>query len=480
MKMKGLLGIFVAALTGGLVAFGVSTKLIGDQESAAIVNERPVEFVSAPKVVTVPGTSLDFTVAASNTVNSVVHIKTQYQVSQKQNAWFEMFEVPGQLAQSSGSGVIIKSNGYIVTNNHVIDGASDIEVVMNDNRSFEAKLVGKDPATDLAILKINAKGLPAVPFGNSDNLKIGEWVLAVGNPFSLTSTVTAGIVSAKGRNINLLDVDPERKIFPIESFIQTDAAVNPGNSGGALVDTDGDLIGINTAIASRTGSYSGYSFAVPSSIVKKVANDIMEFGEVQRAFIGVSISDLSQEIADDLGFDQVSGVFVRGLTPGGAAAEVGIETGDVILSVEDAEVNSVASLQEKVNQFRPGDKVRVKVKRENDVLDYLVTLRNQEGVTELSENLSASRIRTEGAWLEALTSTELDELSLSNGVKLKKDDEGRFRRAGIREGFIITKIDKKKVEKPMDVDQLLSAKEGGVLIEGIYPNGTKAYYGFGL
>ncbi|NND77950.1 MAG: PDZ domain-containing protein [Flavobacteriales bacterium] len=479
MKFKGLLGIFVAALTGGLVAFGVSKKMMSEQETV-VVQEQPVEFVSAPKLVSVPGTSLDFTVAASNTVNSVVHIKTNYEVPERRNSWFEMFEMPGQIAQSSGSGVIIKSNGYIVTNNHVIDGASDIEVMLNDNRTYEAKLVGTDPATDLAILKIKASGLTAVPFGNSDNLKIGEWVIAVGNPFSLTSTVTAGIVSAKGRNINLLAVDPERKVFPIESFIQTDAAVNPGNSGGALVNTEGNLIGINTAIASRTGSYSGYSFAVPSSIVKKVANDIMEFGEVQRAFIGVSIQDIDQSIADELGFDQVSGVFVRGLTPGGAAAEVGIETGDVILSVEGDKVNTVAALQEKVNQFRPGDKVNVKVKRSDEVLNYAVTLRNNEGGTQLSDELSSNRIKAEGAWLEALTQREMDALSISNGVKLKKDEDGKFRRAGIREGFIITKIDKNIVEKPKDVDQMLSSKEGGVLIEGMYPNGTKAYYGFGL
>ena len=480
MKVKGLIGIFIAAIFGGIVAVGISNKIF-NQEEAKVEESQPVAFVNAPKIIAPVGTTLDFTVAAENTVNSVVHIKTEYEIPTNQpNSWFEMFESPNQKAQSSGSGVIIKDNGYIVTNNHVIEDASNIKVILNSNKSYDAKLVGRDPATDLAILKISASGLPAVPFGNSDQLKIGEWVLAVGNPFSLTSTVTAGIVSAKGRNINLLEVDPDRKIFPIESFIQTDAAVNPGNSGGALVDTYGNLVGINTAIASRTGSYSGYSFAVPSSIVKKVANDIMEFGEVQRAFIGVSISDLNQEVSEELGVDEVSGVYVRGLSQGGAAAEVGIETGDIILKVEGTEVNSVASLQEKVSQYRPGDEIDVLVKRKNQIKDFVVTLRSGEGKTTLSESLDSEKIKAEGAWLEAVPEQTLKELSLSNGVKLKRDEEGRFRRAGIRDGFIITKIDKQNVEKPKDVDQLLSAKEGGVLIEGIYPNGTKAYYGFGL
>jgi len=480
MKVKGLIGIFIAAIFGGIIAVGISNKIF-NKEEVKIEQAEPVAFVNAPKLIAPSGTTLDFTVAAENTVNSVVHIKTVYEVSSNQpNSWFDLFEAPNQRAQSSGSGVIIKGNGYIVTNNHVIEDASEINVILNNNKSYDAKLVGRDPATDLAILKINASGLPAVPFGNSDQLKIGEWVLAVGNPFSLTSTVTAGIVSAKGRNINLLEVDPDRKIFPIESFIQTDAAVNPGNSGGALVDMYGNLVGINTAIASRTGSYSGYSFAVPSSIVKKVANDIMEFGEVQRAFIGVSISDLNQEISEELGVEEVSGVFVRGLSPGGAAAEVGIETGDIILKVEGTEVNSVASLQEKVSQFRPGDEIDVLVKRKKQIKEFVVTLRSGEGKTTLTESLDAEKVKTEGAWLEVVPQQTLKELSLSNGVKLKRDEEGRFRRAGIRDGFIITKIDKQKVEKPKDVDQLLSAKEGGVLIEGVYPNGTKAYYGFGL
>ncbi|MEM7163438.1 MAG: trypsin-like peptidase domain-containing protein [Bacteroidota bacterium] len=478
MKGKGLIGIFIAALFGGIIAVGVSNKIFNNEIRVEERSE-PVQFVTSPKIVSSTG-SLDFTLAAENTVNSVVHIKTVYEMNDQPQSWFDMFQMPNQRAQSSGSGVIIKDNGYIVTNNHVIEDADEIKVILNNNKSYDAKLIGTDPATDLAILKINEKNLPSVPFGNSDQLKIGEWVLAVGNPFSLTSTVTAGIVSAKGRNINLLEVDPDRKIFPIESFIQTDAAVNPGNSGGALVDTNGNLVGINTAIASRTGSYSGYSFAVPSSIVKKVANDLMEYGEVQRAFIGVSISDLNQEIAEDLGVDDVSGVFVRGLTPGGAAAEVGIESGDIILEVEGTLVNSVASLQEKVSQFRPGDQIEVLVKRNRELKDFKVTLRSSEGSTTLAATFDANRLKSEGAWLEAVPQETLKKLDLSNGVKLSRDEGGRFRRAGIREGFIITKIDKERVEKPKDVDQLLSAKEGGVLIEGTYPDGTKAYYGFGL
>jgi len=317
-------------------------------------------------------------------------------------------------------------------------------------------------------------------FGNSDEVRVGEWVLAVGNPFNLTSTVTAGIVSAKARNINLLDYDPNKSIFPVESFIQTDAAVNPGNSGGALVNTNGELIGINTAIASYTGSYSGYSFAVPSSIVRKVTRDLLDYGDVQRAYIGVSISDLDQETADEQNISDLDGVYIKGLVPGGAAADVGIEQGDIIKQVGGQQVRSVTQLQERISTYRPGDEVEILVKRGNKLLSYAVVVRDRDGNTTIvpkDKSVSASSM---GALFEELTKSELESLNIESGVRMKKDSGGRFRRAGIKDGFIITRIDKKVITKPEDVTALLDAKEGGVLIEGIYPNGTVAYYGFGM
>jgi len=249
-----------------------------------------------------------------------------------------------QLRQGAGSGVIISADGYIVTNNHVVEGADKISVHLNDNRMYEGKLIGRDPSTDLALLKIDASDLATVPYGNSDAVRVGEWVLAVGNPMNLTSTVTAGIVSAKARNINLLQYDASRDIFPLESFIQTDAAVNPGNSGGALVNVSGELVGINTAIASTTGMYTGYSFAIPVNIVQKVANDLLEFGSVQRAYIGVSIRDIDQVLANEVGLDRIRGVYVNGITDGGAAQHAGMKTGDVIVKVGSIDVNNVPQL----------------------------------------------------------------------------------------------------------------------------------------
>ncbi|MDA0714425.1 MAG: PDZ domain-containing protein, partial [Bacteroidetes bacterium] len=310
--------------------------------------------------------------------------------------------------------------------------------------------------------------------------RIGEWVLAVGNPFNLTSTVTAGIVSAKGRNINILDFDPNREIFPVESFIQTDAAVNPGNSGGALVNTRGELIGINTAIASRTGSYSGYSFAVPSSIVQKVTHDLLEFGNVQRAYIGVSIAELNQELADRLGIEDVAGVYVRGLTEGGAAAIVGIREGDIIYMVAGKRVNHVPELQEHVSRYRPGDKLKVTVKRGNDLLEYDVTVTDRYGNTTVDTSARSANVRTKDAVFEVVGKQELERLNIAMGVRLSQDLNGRFSILIRNSGFIITRINKKTIEKPEDVVSLLEPKEGGVLIEGVYPNGTVAYYGFGM
>jgi Do/DeqQ family serine protease len=380
---------------------------------------------------------------------------------------------------STGSGVIISDNGFICTNNHVINNAEKVEVTLNNNKTFTAEIIGKDPNTDLALLKIEETGLPYITYGNSDEVKVGQWALAVGNPFNLTSTVTAGIISAKGRNINALEANAGRGNYPIESFIQTDAAVNPGNSGGALVNTAGELIGINSAIASNTGSYAGYSFAVPVNIVKKVMADLSEFGTVQRAFIGVSIREIDNKLAEEKNLTLYQGVYVAGLTEGGAADNAGIKEGDIITKIGDTKVNSSPELQEQVSKFRPGDKVNVTVVREGKEKVLALMFKNKNNNTDLMKKEKMSVVKALGAVFEPISNEEMQRLRISNGLKVKQLGQGKLANSGIKEGFIITSIDKKAVNDLEDLG-FLETKKGGVLIEGVYPNGFRAYYGFGL
>lgn len=470
------------AFTGGMAGAGLMNRF---QQNNQVHNldgytgRQPVRTVSY----TGPGVPpTDFTSAAEATVSSVVHVKTTYARQQGYpSQFFDPFNffwgnpVPQQpqQQQSSGSGVIISEDGYIVTNHHVIDQAEEVQVTLDDKKSYTARVVGTDPSTDLALLKVDAKGLAFSSFGNSDDVRVGEWVLAVGNPFNLTSTVTAGIVSAKARNIHIM---PDQK-FPIESFLQTDAAVNPGNSGGALVNTRGELIGINAAIASNTGSYAGYSFAIPVNIVKKVVDDLIEFGTVQRGFIGVSIRDLDAEFAREKSIKTLNGVFVSGLTDGGAAKSAGLEEGDIITSINGVPIKSSPELQEQVGRYRPGDKISVTVIRDNEQKVIPVVLRNKEGNTKVLKNETASLL---GAALEVAADTELARLGLEHGVKVKDLQTGKLKSAGLKEGFIITSIDNRPVKSVQEVTQYLDSKKGGVLIEGVYPNGMQAYYGFGM
>ena len=480
--MKKLLGSFLMACVGGAVAFVLFHYTQPDApapEQQVIYDNTPVRYT----LYSGENASMDFTAAAEMSVNSVVHVKTETTVqSQFNNPWFEYFgfDTSPQVQRGSGSGVIISNDGYLITNYHVIEGAQKIVVSLNNNTTYDANIVGTDPATDLAVLKIDANNLPALRFGDSDGVRIGEWVLAVGNPFDLTSTVTAGIVSAKARNINLLRGDMSREIFPIESFIQTDAAVNPGNSGGALVNTRGELIGINTAIASRTGSYAGYSFAVPSSIVSKVAADLMEFGIVQRAFIGVRIQEVTQDIARENGLSRIEGVYVNGLTEAGAAAEAGIEEGDIILRIGTNVVKTVPELQEQISRYRPGDRVDVAVWRDKKERIIPVVLRNQNGNTELRDAAIENARTALGAQLKEVKPELMKELGISGGAQVAVLGSGKLAEAGIQQNFIITRIDGKSVNSPDDVLKTLQSKSGGVLVEGIYPNGRKAYYGFGM
>lgn len=484
--MKHFWSTLLIAVAGGGVSLLLYTTLVKENVKDTSNTSSYVDIPQFTKVSTasVPLGTMDFTAAAEMSIDAVVHVKTEYVPQTYYNPWSEFFGgrryYQAEPAKSAGSGVIISPDGYVVTNNHVIQEAQKIEVTLNDLKTYEATVVGTDPSTDLALLKIDDNELPFLSFGSSDDIRVGEWVLAVGNPFNLTSTVTAGIVSAKARNINLLQYDPNSDQFPIESFIQTDAAVNPGNSGGALVNAAGDLIGINTAIASKTGSYSGYAFAIPASIVQKVTNDLFEYGSVQRAFIGVSIADITNDLALSEKLSSRAGAFVRGLTDGGAAADAGIEPGDIITKVNDKEVKNVTQLQEQIGRFRPGDNVVVGVLRNDKEMFFNVTLRNQYGNTEIKKKSEVTAAAAFGATFETADANTMKRLRLNSGVAVNNITEGSIRNAGIKNGFIITKIDKKRVTSPEDVTQMLEKSKGGVLIEGIYPNGTVAYYGFGL
>ncbi len=485
--MKKIVSVFAIASIGGLTALSLHHLLENSKpQPSQITHQVPVKFANSTVT---PETAIDFTAAAASSVHAVVNVKTTYSLESQQNQYHydplrdffgQRTPRPQEAPMATGSGVIVTEDGYIITNNHVVDGAEKIEITLNDKRSYTAEVIGKDPATDLALLRIKEKNLPFILYGNSDNVKVGEWVLAVGNPFNLTSTVTAGIISAKGRNINILENDQSKGQFPIESFIQTDAAVNPGNSGGALVNTKGELVGINSAIASNTGSYTGYSFAIPVNLARKVVADLVEFGEVQRAFIGVSIRDLDSKLAGEKSIKEIKGVYVNGLTTGGSAEEAGIKEGDVITKVGDVDVNNVPELQEQVSRYRPGDKVNVTLKRNNQEKIMHVVLKNKNGTTDKVEKPKVEVVSALGATFENLNEEDMKKLNIANGLKITKLNAGKLLSAGIREGFIITGVDKKKINAVEDLKTALENKKGGVLIEGIYPNGMRAYYGFGM
>jgi len=485
--MKQTLKLLGIAFLGGLIALGGNQLLDKPHQKSKIISineqniqpQQAVHFASSN--IGTSGAPVDFTEAAEKSVHAVVYILSEF--NRKSSVYDDYFSpndffFRGQpnIIRASGSGVILSSDGYIVTNNHVIQEASKVTVTLNDKREYEAKIIGTDPSTDLALLKIDETNLPYLVFGNSDQVKIGEWVLAVGNPFNLTSTVTAGIISAKARNINILGSKTS-----IESFLQTDAVVNPGNSGGALVDTQGKLIGVNAAIASRTGSYVGYSFAIPVSIVKKVVNDLKEFGSVRRAYIGVSIQNINSKLAKKLNLDSIKGVYVEGVVEGGAAEKAGIKPGSIVTKIEGTEVNSSSELLEKVGMHRPGDKINVTTINDGKEESFDVVLSDLYGNTSMSSNHNETAVnKLLGAKFENIDNNTKQALSIKNGVAVTDVTDGLFRQAGIRKGFIITKIDQVSVKTPDDIGKILSKKKGGVLIEGIYPNGIKAFYGFGI
>lgn len=476
LKELGIL-VAVAAVSAGVSCLYV--KHYGNNEKIIIqeTQQAPVQY----SAYTHDGEPVDFTYAADKSVNAVVHVMTTYEVQQSQmsDPFLEYFfgernfQQAPQKRQASGSGVILSKDGYIVTNNHVVDGAAQVNVVLNDKRQFKAQIVGTDPTTDLALLKVDADDLPTLPIGNSDNLKVGEWVLAVGNPFNLTSTVTAGIVSAKARNINILSGD-----MKIESFIQTDAAVNPGNSGGALVNTRGELVGINAAIASQTGSYTGYAFAIPTSIMSKVVADLKEYGTVQRALLGVQIRDIDADFAKEKNLETMEGAYVASVGSQSAASDAGIKEGDIITHVSGNKVKTVSELQEKISRFRPGDKVQITLLRNGKQETVSVTLKNMMGNTNVVKNYDTKQL---GATLTPLTDKQKSNLGINYGLQVTSVEKGgRFQQAGIPKGYIILRINNQKVTSTTDVESIISTLKGEqekvLFISGILPNGKVVYY----
>jgi serine protease Do len=479
MKSLGFFALVVAVS----VATNLTTNFVSHTNEGFNNQENSLpssyaKFASASKAM-----ETDFTVAAELSVHAVVHVKTKTPAKMQQfgggfnDPFFQYFfgqpqqrpqEMPMQ--EASGSGVIITKDGYIVTNNHVVDQSAEIEVTLNDKRTFKAKVIGTDPNTDIALIKIEAANLPIIAFGNSDSLKVGEWVLAVGNPFNLTSTVTAGIVSAKARNINIINSQ-----MKIESFIQTDAAVNPGNSGGALVNTRGELVGINTAIASQTGSYAGYAFAVPVSIVKKVVGDLRQYGVVQRALLGVEISDINDKLSKDKNLKTLEGAYVGKVSDNSAAKKAGVKEGDIINNINGIPVKSVTELQEQIARYRPGDKITIVVLRGDKEEKLNVELKNRQGNTGVV--LSEKSNDVLGATYKEISDKMKQQLGLDYGIEIKSLSKGKFSDAGIKPGYIILKINGQIIKSEDDVQAAFDAainngeSEKILFITGLYSNG---------
>lgn len=477
--------VAVAAAVGGVTAWTVTRNT--EQQIAYI--EREVERtpqLGAQFTAYEQGKYPDLTYAAENAVKAVVNIEAVQEVAvRRPQGWdpfLEFFGLPQGYGEgrpevrerkAGGSGVIISEDGYIVTNNHVVDEATKLRVTLNDGRSFEATLVGKDPATDVALIKIEAEGLPTLAFGSSDALRLGEWVLAIGSPFDLRQTITAGIVSAKARTLGVIPSE-----FRIESFIQTDAAVNPGNSGGALVNTHGELVGINTVIKSSTGSYIGYSFAVPETIVKKVVTDLKEFGVVQRALLGITYRAIDQEFIDSMGKElsitEPGGIYVASVVEGGAASEAGIRKGDIITHIDGVKIVDGSTLQEQIGRHRPNDRVKISAKREGAVKHFEATLRNVSGKTELLTRESVDVVEVLGAKFVDASEELCRKLEIRGGVQVASLKESGFlARARVKRGFVITHINDQAVYTVADLRKITDKVRS---VDGIYPDGRAASY----
>jgi Do/DeqQ family serine protease len=471
MKKRQLILIVLLSLVASFSGAYIFKTFFNDSSIVLIENDNktPTRAVNAESLANLEN---GFVAASKKSTPSVVFIKTESQY-QRNSFWgfdFDPFGSIGKVA-STGSGVIVTQDGYIITNHHVVQNADKIEVVLSDSKkTLAAELIGTDPSSDLALLKINAKNLTNIEFQNSDNVEIGQWVLAVGNPFNLTSTVTAGIVSAKGRNINIVNNQ-----FPIESFIQTDAAINPGNSGGALVDLNGNLIGVNTAIASKTGSYVGYGFAIPSNIVAKTIKDLKEYGEVQRGFLGVDVVDIDGDISEKLGVER--GVLIKRVTGTNSFSDTKLQAGDVITKIDGKEVDSKATFDELLSYQRPGDLTKVEVVRDATKKEFDIKLVNKEGTTELIKKESVQS-STLGAEFELISKLEKQTYKVENGIKVFNITNGKIRKMNIPEGFIFTKVNQKEFGNLDDFIAFLEQVKGQIRIEGISPNGAKQYLSF--
>ena len=473
---KGIMVVLLSALVGGLTAFAVVKSASHEPDNIVVSSDGATYRTVNLSMSDYP----DFTYAAESAVDAVVYVKVKAKesVARVPNSIFDFFFGYGGTPQEqekigSGSGVIIREDGYIVTNNHVVEGATDIEVTLTNNKTFSAKLIGTDPATDVALIKVEAQGLPTIPFGDSDKLRLGEWVLAIGSPYDLRSTITAGIISAKGRSMPNYDGE-----FRIESFIQTDAAVNPGNSGGALVDKSGNLVGINTAIISQTGSYAGYSFAIPSNIVKKIAYDLIDYGSVKRAILGVTMRPLDDKTAKDLKLSSLDGVYIVEVSKGSAAEEAGVKAGDVLIAVDSVAVKSASAVQEVINGFRPGDKAELTVIRSGNEKKLTVTFKGTA-----SENGSVDEdgaVAFYGAKIKKAPKETLEALGVDHGVEIVSVGPGKIMDAGVSEGFIILYVNDQPVNKPQDVMDIVKKTKRAVFIEGITSYGKPSYFGFGI
>ncbi len=480
--MKTIIKSFVGAVAGTIFILVIAFFFIKKQQPDTIIPIVKNEIQNTrvvPTSYTLPQNT-DFTIAAAKTVNAVVHIKTIIGIKPRNYDHFfgslrgYLYGQPQQALIAFGSGVVISPNGYIVTNNHVVNGADKIFVTFNDKREMEAKIVGTSPSTDLALIKVDAKDLPYLTYGNSDNLKVGQWVLAVGNPFNLTSTVTAGIISAKARDIHILGGRSA-----IESFIQTDAAVNPGNSGGALVNTAGQLIGINAAIASQTGAYEGYSFAIPVNLVRKVVNDLMNYGQIQRAYLGIQIRNIDADFAKKMNLHDLNGVYVAGVVDGSGAAKAGIQKGDIITTINNHHIKDISELLGIIGQYSPGNKVRVSFLQGRKKKTVLVILKNKNGTTGLVKAQKAFYSDALGAMLKTAPENDLGNLNIDHGLKVVRIKKGILQRGGIAEGFIITEVNDREVNNRKQIEKALSdSNDKTVKVSGIYPNGTRISFEF--
>jgi len=481
--MKTFTKSFVGAMAGTilvlLVAFFITRSNQNDIHPTITLNKPTTPVVQTAFSA---ARQTDFTQAAHKSVDAVVHIKTIIGIKPMYyddffgslRYYLHGYPQHQKALVAFGSGVIISPDGYIVTNNHVVNGADKITVTFNDKRTVEAKIIGTSPSTDLALIKVPLKNLPYLTYGNSDKVKVGQWVLAVGNPFNLTSTVTAGIISAKARNIHILG-----KASSIESFLQTDAAVNPGNSGGALVNTQGQLIGINAAIASQTGAYEGYSFAIPANLVHKVVNDLMKYGQLQRAYLGVQIRDIDAGFAKKMNITDLQGVYVAGLIPGGGAEKAGIKEGDIITGVNNKPIASMSSLIGTIGQYNPGNIVEISLRRDNKEKVLKVILKNKNGTTGLIKSSKVFFNNQLGVNLQTATIDELDALGITHGLKVVDIHKGLLQNGGISAGFIITAVNHQGVNTERDLNKALKLSNSKtVSIRGMYRNGMKISFEF--